>query len=131
MRWLVLVMLTGCVTRIYDVGGTPGDPALDCRRGDALCDDVVAQLERIRRNIGGWCGTTTYAARTELESYGRAAVPYLVAVFDDRDTEVAEVAMHLTVAQGELEPVLAWCRGVHDLYRLDMCKRVLTEEALL
>jgi hypothetical protein len=129
MRWLlvvlVLVLASGCVTRIYDVGGF-GDLALACRDGDRLCRDIESSLESRRRNIGGSCGTPNVGAYMALARHGRAAIPYLVQVFDDDDTEVAELAMQVTAEAGGEEHVIEWCGGVHDLYRLDMCRRVLS-----
>jgi hypothetical protein len=124
MRWLACVVLTtGCVSQIYEPGGTPGPPALRCR--DATCERVVHALELRRHNIGGWCGTTNIRAHSDLLDLGTDAVPYLVAAFDDRDTEVAELAMRVSVQLGAVDPVVDWCRGAHDLVRLDMCRAVL------
>jgi hypothetical protein len=123
MRWLVCLILTGCVSQIYEPGGTLGPPALRCR--DATCERVVHALELRRHNIGNGCGTPNVRAHGALVELGTAAVPYLVAAFDDRDTEVAELAMEVTVQLGAVDPVVEWCRGAHDLVRIDMCRRAL------
>ena len=123
---LLLVLLVGCVSHAaVGVGGTPGDPAVDCAANDRMCRNVVDSLETVRRNIGGWCGTSRIWAQQVLRDQGRAAVPYLARAFDDRDTEVAVVAMRTTVDLGDVDRVVDWCRGVHDLVRIDMCRRVL------
>jgi len=128
---LLLVLATSCVSQVHAVGGTPGGPALECAPGDGLCTKLVDALEVHRRNIGGWCGTPSIAAYMLLVDAGPDAIPYLVRAFDDRDTEVAELAMRATVELGDVGPVVQWCRGVHDLVRIDMCRRALPRTALL
>jgi hypothetical protein len=123
MRSVLLLAVTGCVSQIHPVGGTPGPRALAC--SDPTCERVVDALEIRRRNIGGWCGTPNLRAALALSDLGPTAVPFLVRAFDDRDTEVAELAMRASVGLGAIDPVIAWCRDVVDLVRLDMCRDTL------
>ena len=124
---LALLLLSSCVSQIYTIGGTPGDDALACGT-DPTCQRVNEALEMRRRNIGGWCGVANFSAREIILFQGPAALPYLARAFDDRDPEVAALAMSTAVQLGCPEAVAAWCEDVRDLFRIDMCRRALAFE---
>ena len=124
-RWPFVLLATGCVSHIDPVGGTPGPPALACAEADATCRGVARALDNRRRNIGGWCGTPNLRAQLSLLEAGEAAVPYLVRAFDDRDLEVALLAMTAATQLGATGEVIDWCREVVDRTRIELCRDAL------
>ncbi len=125
MRLLLLVFATGCVSRAAISGGTPGPAAIRCDAGATACRSVQHALEMRRHNIGGWCGFLNHKAFMTITAEGAAAIPYLVLAFDDRDTEVGQLAMNAAVSLGRPDVVASWCHGVHDLTRADLCRDAL------
>jgi hypothetical protein len=116
MRALLLVLVAGCMSHV------------PCHNGDATCGEVSKALEMRRRNIGGWCGTPNVAAQSMLLGLGRDAVPYLATVFDDPDDEIAQLALDVTVEVGCPQVVVAWCEGIRDRWRLQMCRHALAHD---
>ena len=116
MRALLLVLASGCMSH------------LPCRGGDATCSEVSKALEMRRANIGGWCGTPNISARMRLRDLGSDAVPYLAVAFDDPDDEIAQMALDVTVEVGCPQVVVAWCEGIRDRWRLQMCRRALAHD---
>jgi hypothetical protein len=102
-------------------------PALTCEPSPAstwprksLCEEVVDDLATVR-SLPCWAGS----AEDTLVSYGSAAMPYLLRVFDDPDLAVAEVAMRASVRLDHVGPVRDWCEGRTDTAGVGICQRAL------
>jgi hypothetical protein len=106
----VLVLLTApaAAREPRRVGGTPGPAAVACA-DDSTCKAVVHQLETVRKNIGGLCGTPRLVAGARLLALGPAALPFLREAWDDRDDEVRGAALLAALSLGDGPAVTAWC----------------------
>lgn len=120
MRTAALIAVAACA--YPRTGGAPGPSIVTCRDGDEACTLVTATLEARRANIGSRCENPNVYASALLALTGRPALPYLERAFDDRDPEVALLAMRTAVAIGDRPAVDAWCRGISDRFRIEMCR---------
>lgn len=110
---LLLALTAACAHARHDIGGTPGPPAIACDLADATCLEAQDSLESIRRNIGGWCGTTTAMAYQLLLERGPTAIPHLERALSDRDPEVAGFAASVLIDLGAGDRVTSWCAATN------------------
>lgn len=106
---LLVALVAACAHQRPHIGGTPGPPAIACAADDPTCLEVQQVLERVRGNIGGWCGTTQAMGHQTLLVRGPETVPHLERALADRDADVAAFAARLLIDHGAGDRVIAWC----------------------
>ncbi|HOX43907.1 MAG TPA: hypothetical protein PK668_09915 [Myxococcota bacterium] len=92
------------------LGGTPGPEALTCDPADETCLAVNQDLEILRRNIGGECGTPTAEVQQNLFELEVRALRHLAAALGDRDLPVAQAAAEALTAIGGQPLVMEFCK---------------------
>ena len=84
-------------------------PSVHCRGNDEPCLVVREELENVRANIGGWCGTPDVGAAMRIRSLGPAAATPLSMALFDADPPIAVFAAARLEELGRRDLVQSFC----------------------